>query len=296
MASSLEARAPLLDYRLVEWAARLPTSFKQRGRSRKRLISDALGAPRAAGAVQPAEDGIHAADPGLATRRAARASRPTRCWARRAATRGIIDPAAVERLIAEHDRGIDHTRGSVVAADARALASGVHRQKSRDAGALGLERVIGGRGVRRGDEPFAELAVGGDPGHRLGARRRRTAAETSPRPVTSSATPPTSVATTGSRAANASRMTCGTPSVSDTWSSTCALAVVVPQAVVDRHVAVQDQAVGHAELGGRAPRARRAGCRRRRPRSRQRGSRATASARGCRRSAVGSSPDRAARR
>ncbi|MGA2014038.1 MAG: asparagine synthase (glutamine-hydrolyzing), partial [Solirubrobacteraceae bacterium] len=42
MANSLEARAPLLDYRLVEWAARLPTSFKQRGRTRKRLISDAL--------------------------------------------------------------------------------------------------------------------------------------------------------------------------------------------------------------------------------------------------------------
>ena len=42
MASSLEARAPLLDYRLVEWAARLPSSFKQRGRTRKRLLTDAL--------------------------------------------------------------------------------------------------------------------------------------------------------------------------------------------------------------------------------------------------------------
>ena len=42
MASSLEARAPLLDYRLVEWAARLPTASSSAERERKRLISDAL--------------------------------------------------------------------------------------------------------------------------------------------------------------------------------------------------------------------------------------------------------------
>lgn len=42
MACSLEARAPLLDYRLVEWTARLPASFKQRGLRRKRLLSDGL--------------------------------------------------------------------------------------------------------------------------------------------------------------------------------------------------------------------------------------------------------------
>jgi asparagine synthase (glutamine-hydrolysing) len=42
MACSLEARAPLLDYRLVEWVARLPAGFKQRGLQRKRLLADAL--------------------------------------------------------------------------------------------------------------------------------------------------------------------------------------------------------------------------------------------------------------
>jgi asparagine synthase (glutamine-hydrolysing) len=41
MACSLEARAPLLDYRLVEWTARLPARFKQRGLRRKRLLADA---------------------------------------------------------------------------------------------------------------------------------------------------------------------------------------------------------------------------------------------------------------
>jgi asparagine synthase (glutamine-hydrolysing) len=42
MACSLEARAPLLDYRLVEWAARLPVRLKQRRLERKRLLRDVL--------------------------------------------------------------------------------------------------------------------------------------------------------------------------------------------------------------------------------------------------------------
>ena len=42
MACSLEARAPLLDYHLVEWAARLPVHLKQRRFQRKRLLRDVL--------------------------------------------------------------------------------------------------------------------------------------------------------------------------------------------------------------------------------------------------------------
>lgn len=42
MACSLESRAPLLDFELVEWAARLPAAFKMRGARRKRVLSDAL--------------------------------------------------------------------------------------------------------------------------------------------------------------------------------------------------------------------------------------------------------------
>ena len=40
MAHSLEARQPLLDYRLVEWAASLPSQLKLRGRQGKRLLMD----------------------------------------------------------------------------------------------------------------------------------------------------------------------------------------------------------------------------------------------------------------
>jgi len=110
MASSLEARAPLLDYRLVEWAARLPTSFKQRGRSRKRLISDALARHLPAEMFMRPKMGFTA---------------PIPAWLRgdlyellgdtllgeRSRTRGIIDPAAVERLVREHRAGVEHTRG-----------------------------------------------------------------------------------------------------------------------------------------------------------------------------------------
>lgn len=43
MAHSLEARQPFLDYRLVEWAAALPTPLKYRWRRGKRLLQDAFG-------------------------------------------------------------------------------------------------------------------------------------------------------------------------------------------------------------------------------------------------------------
>lgn len=110
MASSLEARAPLLDYRLVEWAARLPASFKQRGRSRKRLITDALA---------------RHVPPELFKRPKMGFTAPIPAWLRgdlyelmsdtllgsSSRQRGIIDVAAVGRLMREHREGIEHTRG-----------------------------------------------------------------------------------------------------------------------------------------------------------------------------------------
>lgn len=110
MASSLEARAPLLDYRLVEWAARLPTGFKQRGRQRKRLLGDALERHVPRELFDRPKMGFTAPIPAwlrgglyelLTDTLLSDASRG----------RGIVDPAAVERLIAEHRAGIEHTRG-----------------------------------------------------------------------------------------------------------------------------------------------------------------------------------------
>ena len=110
MASSLEARAPLLDYELVEWAARLPASFKQRGLRRKRLISDALG---------------RHVPPEMFKRRKMGFTAPISAWLRNelyeftcdtllgsaSRQRGLVDTVSVERLIREHRAGVDHTRG-----------------------------------------------------------------------------------------------------------------------------------------------------------------------------------------
>jgi asparagine synthase (glutamine-hydrolysing) len=110
MASSLEARAPLLDYRLVEWAARLPANFKQRGTSRKRLISDALARHIPTELFKRPKMGFTA---------------PIPAWLRgelyeftcdtllgpASRNRGLVDPVSTERLIREHRQGIEHTRG-----------------------------------------------------------------------------------------------------------------------------------------------------------------------------------------
>ena len=43
MAASLEVRSPLLDHRLAEWAATVPTSYKLRNGQGKYILTRALG-------------------------------------------------------------------------------------------------------------------------------------------------------------------------------------------------------------------------------------------------------------
>lgn len=110
MANSLEARAPLLDFRLVEWAAALPTSFKQRRTSRKRLISDALARHVPRELFKRPKMGFTAPIPAWLRGDLYELMTDTLLGAA-SRGRGIVDPAAVERLISEHRAGIDHTRG-----------------------------------------------------------------------------------------------------------------------------------------------------------------------------------------
>jgi asparagine synthase (glutamine-hydrolysing) len=110
MASSLEARAPLLDFRLVEWVARLPREFKQRGTQRKRLISDALARHVPPEMFKRPKMGFTAPIPAWLRGELAELTADT-LLGEASRRRGLVDTASVERLIVRHREGEDHTRG-----------------------------------------------------------------------------------------------------------------------------------------------------------------------------------------
>jgi asparagine synthase (glutamine-hydrolysing) len=104
MAASIESRVPFLDHRLVEFVATLPPRMKLRGFTTKWILRDAVKR------VLPAE---------ILTRRKMGFPVPFGLWMRgrwqsvardvlldrRTRERGIVDPAAIDRLIADHASG-----------------------------------------------------------------------------------------------------------------------------------------------------------------------------------------------
>ena len=108
MAHSLEVRAPFLDYEFVEWGMRLPPSLKLRGQQSKFVLKKALEP------ILPREI-LYRTKQGFATSLA----RPfrERAHSLRAALlgpamldSGLFDPAAVGRLLDEHEGGqFDHS-------------------------------------------------------------------------------------------------------------------------------------------------------------------------------------------
>ncbi len=106
MAHSIEARVPLLDHPLVEFAATIPPELQLRGETGKYLFK------RAMEGILPAET-VHRAKRGFAVPlarwfrgRLAGAVRDL-LLSRRARERGLLAPAAVERLLTLHARGRD---------------------------------------------------------------------------------------------------------------------------------------------------------------------------------------------
>jgi asparagine synthase (glutamine-hydrolysing) len=105
MAASIESRVPFLDHQLVEFAAALPTRMKLRGFTTKWILREAVRG------VVPTE---------ILTRKKMGFPVPFGMWMRgpwqdvardvlldsRSRHRGIIEPAAVERLIASHASGV----------------------------------------------------------------------------------------------------------------------------------------------------------------------------------------------
>lgn len=108
MANSLEARSPFLDWRLTEFAARLPSHFKVRGSTSKYILKKAI-------ADLVPGDNMHRPKQGFAV--------PVGPWFRGELkdfladhvlgstfqSRGLFKPAAVQKLFDDHQRGAgDH--------------------------------------------------------------------------------------------------------------------------------------------------------------------------------------------
>jgi asparagine synthase (glutamine-hydrolysing) len=105
MAHSLEARSPLLDHHLVEWAAGLPASLKVRRGRTKYLFKQAVR-PWLPGAVVDRPKmgfGVPLAD-------WLRGDLRELAWDTLTAHRGFFHQGAIETLLRAHDAGTDHSK------------------------------------------------------------------------------------------------------------------------------------------------------------------------------------------
>ncbi|MCG8469398.1 MAG: asparagine synthase (glutamine-hydrolyzing) [Gemmatimonadetes bacterium] len=107
MAASLESRVPFLDHELIEWVVRLPEEWKLEGRTTKRVLREAMKG------VLP-ESILTRPKMGFPVPFGAWARGPYNAYVRdivlggRARERGVFDLSHVERLVSEHEAGVDH--------------------------------------------------------------------------------------------------------------------------------------------------------------------------------------------
>jgi asparagine synthase (glutamine-hydrolysing) len=104
MATSIESRVPFLDHRLVEYAATLPDAWKLQGWTTKRVLREAMKGLLPESILNRPKMGfpVPFAD---WTRGAWNAVVRDVLLDRRSRERGIIDPPAVDRLLADHAAG-----------------------------------------------------------------------------------------------------------------------------------------------------------------------------------------------
>ncbi len=107
MANSIEARSPLLDHRLMEWAAGLPAGLRIRRGRQKFLLKAAVADWLPAELIHRPKMGF-----GVPLAEWLRTDLRELSWDvltdRTARSRGFFDPAAVTRLLREHAAGQDH--------------------------------------------------------------------------------------------------------------------------------------------------------------------------------------------
>jgi len=107
MAASIESRVPFLDHPLTEWVAALPQTMKLRGMTTKWILREAMQGRLPAPILERRKMGFPV---------------PVGSWLRgpwrpllseylsgsRARARGFFEASAVERLVGEHIRGVNH--------------------------------------------------------------------------------------------------------------------------------------------------------------------------------------------
>jgi asparagine synthase (glutamine-hydrolysing) len=102
MACSLECRVPFLDHRLVETAATIPAAFKQPNGQLKGVLKSALRGVLPDAVIDRRKRGF-GAPVGAWFKRELAPLRSTLLSREALANRGLLDPAAVEALCADHD-------------------------------------------------------------------------------------------------------------------------------------------------------------------------------------------------
>jgi asparagine synthase (glutamine-hydrolysing) len=108
MASSLEVRAPLLDYRLVEWGLSLPSKLKLRGGEGKYVLKRVLEQKLPRELLYRRKQGFATSLAGLFRREDARLR--ARLLSECMLDCGLFEPGAIRRLLDEHAAGrFDHS-------------------------------------------------------------------------------------------------------------------------------------------------------------------------------------------
>jgi len=108
MASSLEARSPFLDWHLTEFAARLPSSYKVKGRTSKYILKKAIADLVPAGNMHRQKQGF-AVPVGPWLRGELKAFLADHILSARFQARGLFKPAVVQKLFDAHQHGAgDH--------------------------------------------------------------------------------------------------------------------------------------------------------------------------------------------
>lgn len=104
MAVSLEARAPLLDHKLIEFVSRIPASMKLRGNTTKYLLKEAVRDFVPAEVLDRPKQGFGVPVQEWINRQLRSRIRET-LTERRTVERGIVQPVYVNVLLDEHERG-----------------------------------------------------------------------------------------------------------------------------------------------------------------------------------------------